>query len=269
MTTDAPQPIPLTPIPDHIHCPKCAYDLTASTSPKCSECGYDLAGFRQKESAIPWTHRKTQGYLRTYAKTVWLVIFKQKKFCEEIVRPVSYGDARKFQLITILLVIFPTFATVYAAYWWYPCHVLEFPNENMALLWTGPVYPIYFDFAYAKVWPIALSLISYFIFLLIMTGIPSFFFHPKEMPIHRQNSAIAMSYYSVAPMSFIIVVYACDLLIFHYLWPSDWQNAHAIRLPQFLKQFYGFPILVSLEVVALALCPILSYANLEETIKRI
>lgn len=37
--------------------------------------------------------------------------------------------------------------------------------------------------------------------LAVITGVPSYFFHPQTLPVERQNRAIALSYYSAASLS--------------------------------------------------------------------
>ncbi len=239
MTTNAPQPDSLTPIPDHTHCPKCAYDLTASVSPKCSECGYDLACFRQKESAIPWTHRKTQGYFRSYAKTVWLVIFKHKKFCQEIVRPVSYGDARKFQLVTVILAFLPALTTIAAAYRWYPYEDHNIKQQPFNFFRNANNQSL-LDLAYMDVWPVVLFLAGLLVCFVAMTSVPSYFFHPRQLSTRQQNRAIALSYYTAAPMALIIIAYAVEILILSFFWPNNWVRPQTIFRPNYFNASIGF-----------------------------
>ena len=39
--------------------------------------------------------------------------------------------------------------------------------------------------------------------LIVYTGLPSYFFHPRRLPIERQNRAIALSYYGSGPLAFL------------------------------------------------------------------
>jgi hypothetical protein len=74
---------------------------------------YTIAG-----SQIPWVHREFIGGLEGYWRTIYLVLFKPKRFAEDGWRTthLSEGDARLFQWITLpqglipLLVIFGYFA---------------------------------------------------------------------------------------------------------------------------------------------------------------
>ncbi|MCH8852919.1 MAG: hypothetical protein IID41_09755 [Planctomycetes bacterium] len=54
------------------------------------------------ESQIPWGHRKQIGRFRAYWQTVWWATFRRLKFGEELARPMSVPDARRFQQVTML-----------------------------------------------------------------------------------------------------------------------------------------------------------------------
>lgn len=90
------------PIPVGVLCPDCGYDLRGLTSDRCPECGFDLAPLRSAESQIPWVRRRELGRLRAYWRTVWAVFWRPARFCVELARPVSLGDARRFCWLTRL-----------------------------------------------------------------------------------------------------------------------------------------------------------------------
>ena len=52
-------------------CPACGYDLRATTSDHCSECGLAIDRDALQQSAIPWAHRRQIGRVRAYLKTLW------------------------------------------------------------------------------------------------------------------------------------------------------------------------------------------------------
>ena len=85
-----------------IFCPKCSYNLRGLESARCPECGYSLAFLKIAESQIPWVHRKEIGRFRAYWRTVWWATFRRLKFGEELARPMSLPDARRFQQVTML-----------------------------------------------------------------------------------------------------------------------------------------------------------------------
>jgi hypothetical protein len=54
------------------------------------------------------------------------------------------------------------------------------------------------------------------LFLATATGVPSYFFHPKSLGVARQNSAVAMSHYTSAPLAvcFIpIALFAAAIIV--------------------------------------------------------
>ncbi len=79
-----------------LFCQDCGYNLRGLTGARCPECGHSLETIRALESQIPWVYRKEQGWFRAYWRTVWLVMFRQRRFCEEMARPVSFDDAQRF-----------------------------------------------------------------------------------------------------------------------------------------------------------------------------
>ncbi len=188
-------------IPPDVYCPGCGYLLFGSAGERCSECGYALAGMREAESGIPWVHRRTRGRIVSFFKTVWLVTFRNRRFCEEFARDVSYRDARRFQWVVILHVLFPVLLAVAALYWMVPpdLSVESFMN---AMMWGRmPIEPTTLEYAYAEFWPVALLLVGFLMWLIAIAGVASYFFHPKEISVRRQNSGVAMSCYACAPLA--------------------------------------------------------------------
>ncbi|MCH8879605.1 MAG: hypothetical protein IID34_06935 [Planctomycetes bacterium] len=84
-----------------VFCPKCSYNLRGIDSARCPECGYSLAFLKIAESRIPWVHRKEIGRFRAYWRTVWWATFRRLKFGEELARPMSLPDARRFHYVTM------------------------------------------------------------------------------------------------------------------------------------------------------------------------
>ena len=85
----------------NVFCPKCSYNLRGIDSARCPECGYSLAFLKIAESQIPWVHRKEFGRFRAYWRTVWWATFRRLKFGEELARPMSLPDARRFHYVTM------------------------------------------------------------------------------------------------------------------------------------------------------------------------
>jgi hypothetical protein len=190
-----------------VFCQECGYNLRGLTSDRCPECGHRLDAVRSPESGIPWVYRRERGRLRAYWQTVWTVMFRHKRFCEELARPVDYRDAQAFRWMTLLHAYAPMVAAV----------VLAYPAW-----WPAPFNDRLMDEAFMAMWPAAILLGCLFLFLLAATGIPSYAFHPPELPIEQQNRAVAMSYYASAalawtPLPFFLGLAGMGLLPRHRL----------------------------------------------------
>ena len=210
------------PIPPDVYCPGCGYLLFGSVGEKCSECGYALAGMREAASGIPWVHRRTRGRIVSFWKTVWLVTFRNRRFCEEFARDVSHRDARRFQWVVIAHVFLPVLLAVMAMYRLVPPDISRESWMDVIALGRPPRVPTPFDYAYAEIWPVALLLACFLLWLSAITGAASYFFHPKSIPVRRQNSGVAMSYYACAPLAALGVVFAVSAFLTD--WIADYSN---------------------------------------------
>jgi hypothetical protein len=175
-------------IPDDLFCPQCGYNLRGLTSDRCPECGYSVDAARTLTSEIPWVHRETLGRFRAYWQTVALVMFKQKRFCDEIARPVSYADSQSFRWVTVCHVYLPVLLVTLAFYGLAPAE----PFRAHALDWL-----------WESVWPIAILHVCLLVFLCAATGLPSYFFHPRGVRVYLQNRAIALSYYACGSLAVV------------------------------------------------------------------
>lgn len=179
-----------------LFCPECGYNLRGLTSDRCPECGYSLEALRSRIPRLPWAHRAEIGRMRAYWQTVWMVMFRHKRFCEEIARPVDYRDAQRFRWVTVLHAYVPILIGTVLLYAW--------------------VDPRRFDGTFLDdvshaAWPLVGLHVCILLFLAGATGLPSYFFHPRGVPVEQQNRAIALSYYAAAalawkPMVFVIFV---------------------------------------------------------------
>jgi hypothetical protein len=177
-------------IPDDLFCPQCGYNLRGLVSDRCPECGYSIDTVRSMTSGIPWVLRKDLGRFRAYWKTVSLVMFRHRRFCDEIVRHVSYADSQSFRWVTVGHAYLPVLLATMALY---------------ALAPSEPFRDEVFDWLWASVWPVAVLHLCILLFLAAITGVPSYFFHPNGVPVYWQNRAIAMSYYASGPLALTFV----------------------------------------------------------------
>lgn len=106
----------------------------------------------------------------------------RQRLADEILRPVSYADAQSFRWITVLLA-------------WTPFLLATFVGRPpggwvVADVWLGLAYHL-----------------AMLASLAVMTGVPSYLFHPRVLSTAQQNRAIALSYYTAAPLAFTLLVF--------------------------------------------------------------
>jgi len=123
-------------------------------------------------------------------------MFCQRRFGEEMARSVSSQDTQRFRWVTIAFLAVSSLAVIVAAYLCLP------HSPFMSDLATE---------AYEAIWPAAIGYLVFILFLIAATGLPSYFFHPREVPVIQQNRAVALSYYACGPLSFLGV--ACLSLV--------------------------------------------------------
>ncbi|HEV2292602.1 MAG TPA: zinc ribbon domain-containing protein [Tepidisphaeraceae bacterium] len=223
MTPPAPQASPHTSAPPGIElfCPACGYSLRGIDSELCPECGFKVDRSAAAVSRIPWEHRRRLGWARAYWRTMWM---STRVVAGDVVRPVNYRDARRFQLITVLIASFPLAALA----------ALPLPaNLFAAIGGTLSGWPI----VVPPGWAIDLGLpllagvgvgalpVAIVLYLLATSGVASYFFHPPHLSVVQQNRAIALSYYACAPLVLLILpaLIAWVYLGLHVYRPG-WEN---------------------------------------------
>jgi hypothetical protein len=192
------------PVPDDslgLVCPECGYDLRAIPSDRCPECGHAIDRASTSISRIPWSHRRSIGRIRAYWRTNLLVLFRPKRLAEEIARPVSFDDAQRFRHVTVLLAWLPMAA------WAVGLVLANWDDATAGLRSTGSRLGWWMEAAIFFSLPGALWL-----GLAFVTGVASYFFHPPSMPVVQQNRAVALSYYTCAPLAWFWLPAAFDAL---------------------------------------------------------
>ena len=196
---------------EDLYCPECGYNLHALVGvSRCPECGLqiDREGFAR--SRVPWIHRRAVGRIRAYWRTVWLATLRPTEIAGEASRRVSYPDAQRFRYVTAFVAAAPVIAGLVAAMVWYGSAALftlinpsTFPGWAM----SGQPSPA-FDLLVP--WDAGASLppvvpIAVLVVCVLVTGVASYWFHPRALPVVRQNRAVALSYYACGPLAFVSV----------------------------------------------------------------
>jgi len=180
---------PLPEIRQDLFCQRCGYNLRGLTGNRCPECGGSLDGVRSLVPQIPWMYRKELGWWRAYWRTIRFVMFRQAQFCDEMARPVNFRDSQSFRWLTVLLVSITSALPLGVSY----------------LTTRVESYNSFVSTAAAAGWPLLIFYFCWLLFLSAATGVPSYFFHPREVPVQQQNRAIALSYYACGPLAFLVI----------------------------------------------------------------
>ena len=199
------------PTEEDLFCPECGYNLHALEGiDRCPECGLaiDRQGFAR--SRIPWVHRRHVGRFRAYWRTVWLATLRPKQIAAESARRVNYPDAQRFRYVTAFVASAPVVVGLVAAMVWYGSAALftfinpaTFPGWAMAGQ-PSPAFDLLIPWdagvTLPPVLPLAVLLATVFV-----TGVASYWFHPRSIPVVRQNRAIALSYYGCGPLALVSI----------------------------------------------------------------
>jgi hypothetical protein len=190
-------------------CPECGYDLRGIESERCPECGKPFDRATASRSLIPWMHRGQIGRVRAFARTVWLATSNIKALSAEITRPVSLREAQRFRLIAVVLAsLTPILILVIVLHEIGGTALFALPISAGNMRFNPVGLPPAMSFTlpwYAGVllWPT--MPLAIFVFLYLASGVGSYWFHPKDLSIVRQNRAVALSHYSCAPIVWLFI----------------------------------------------------------------
>lgn len=183
-----------------VECPECGYDLRGRSGALCPECGRRLSPEDLAGPFVPWSRQRARGPVRAFWSTVALVLLRYPRFRLLLERPVDYRAAQHFRALVILLLYAPLFATVLG-------FIAGGQAGDLDVLRFGSV-----GGALATHLAIHACLV---LFLIAVTGIPSYFFHPAGLSVERQNRALALSYYACAPLLLALPAYVAAPVGWH------------------------------------------------------
>ncbi len=181
-----------------VFCPKCMYNLRGIDSERCPECGYSLSFLKIAESQIPWVHRKQIGRCRAYWRTVWWATFRRPKFGEELTRPMSLPDARRFHYVTL-------------------CHCYLAIAPLTALLAIAGPRSMQRAFQNHTTLAVCVALAVQFCALLVFVVFvrnAGDSIRNKNMPLSRQAQIVGLSYYAAGTLAWTFLPWPLSLVVF-------------------------------------------------------
>ena len=221
----ADSPPAATPEPAELFCPQCGYSLRGiEAAPRCPECGLEIDREDFARSRIPWVYRRHIGRFVAYWRTVWLATLRPGRLAIESTKPVSYGDAQRFRLITCIVAVAPMVMLLVGMMFWYGS--AGFFNLAGPALFAEVMYGAMGPTGWAPAWLLNVLVpweagatlppvvpLALFAAAVLVTGVASYWFHPRGLPVVRQNRAIALSHYACAPLFFLAVPAGSFLLM--------------------------------------------------------
>jgi hypothetical protein len=224
-----------------LHCPQCGYNLRGIESGQCPECGLAVDRAAFAESQLPGSHRRRIGYIRGYLRTLAMSVLDSRQLAAEVARPVSFRDAQKFRFITIFLAWIPLAAI---AVWQRAIVVEQFqPVMKGGTMALPPGLALWWPWLIGALTP-GIAPLALAVMLLLLSGVASYYFHPKSVSVPLQNRAIALSYYASAPLVLLPIAVGLALL--------------GVQLHElFWAKRIGFSLVAGVSIVAI-LFPVLS-----------
>ena len=224
---------------DSLFCPACDYDLRGLGSGSCPECGaaFDLDELRRPQT--PWSHRRRLGRFRAYWRTVWLVVFRNQRFCREVCRPVSWSDAQRFRWVTVLHVYVGLAIVTWAVG---TAREFKWFDDRDLNDWLGPV------------WPVVIGHVLFLLWLAAVTGVQSDWFQPRRLDAHRQSRAVALSHYTCAPLALAPVAAALFGFAFaRYVGRIEWWSLDELRITSWGLRYAPLPLKLGSALAAIEL----------------
>lgn len=211
---DDPSPAAATvAIPDDadLFCPECGYALRGIEGiARCPECGFPIDRADIARSQIPWAHRRHVGRFRAYWRTLWLATLRPRRLAAEASRRVDYPAAQRFRLVTTVLAAAPFVAGVITAFViahgagafavLSPAVIPAWALSGRPAPWLDLFIPWESGLTFLPVPPLAILLL-----FLLLTGVHTYWFHPRRLPVVRQNRAVALAYYGGAPLALVVI----------------------------------------------------------------
>jgi hypothetical protein len=180
------------PLDADLLCCHCQHNLRGVPSSRCPECGSPFDRARTLAPVVPWEHRHYIGRLLAYARTVRLVTFQPGGLLPA--DTITRRAAARFRDCTVWLV-FVTLCGGAVAWRMHPRVVTRpFRGFSAFPLWdellpNGPFF--------------AAALVATLLWLFAVAALASSFFLINRDPLARQDRALALSHYALAPLAWL------------------------------------------------------------------
>jgi hypothetical protein len=192
-------------------CGGCGYNLRGIPSDRCPECGRRFDPTHLIGNLIPWEQRRHIGRWRAFWRTAWMATFRPRRLAAKVAWPVDRSAARLFHAWVIALAA----ATLGAA----ACSI-GLPSGGLSgpSSWGGATQQL--PAALVDDWSIGVALGALAVWLILATVVVGCWYHPRWVPVERQNRADAISHYACAPLAWACaaVLAWCALTPFAQAW---------------------------------------------------
>lgn len=198
-------------------CPGCGFDLRGTGSERCGECGLAIDREALSVSGIPWAHRRRVGRVRAYLATAWQVAIDRRALRYEAGKPQDVADGRSFRRVTgallgidlaaafIAIVYLAGGMSRFAMQVRVPDLTTSAASEPR---WMEAAIPWFAGMTLTGVMPACLVMLGFW-----LAGAQRFVFRVGGAPMGHRLRAVALSWYTTAPLLLLLPTTACWLVV--------------------------------------------------------